>query len=61
MTNQNPTLTAANIRYLLVIRELDTEERGARCVCRIGSLVQAASAEAYLLYRAGKHVTRLAH
>lgn len=31
MTNRNPTLTAANIRYLLVIRELDTEERGARC------------------------------
>lgn len=32
MTNRNPTLTAANIRYLLVIRELDTEERGARCI-----------------------------
>lgn len=32
MTNQNPTLTAANIRYLLVIRELDAEERGARCI-----------------------------
>ncbi len=32
MTNRNPTLTAINIRYLLVIRELDTEERGARCI-----------------------------
>jgi len=32
MTNQNPTLTAANIRYLLVIRELDAEKRGARCI-----------------------------
>lgn len=32
MTNRNPTLTAANIRYLLVIRELDTEKRGARCI-----------------------------
>lgn len=32
MTNGNPALTAANIRYLLVIRELDTEKRGARCI-----------------------------
>ena len=32
MTNRNPALTAANIRYLLVIRELDTEKRGARCI-----------------------------
>lgn len=32
MSNQNPTLTAANIRYLLVIRELDTEKSGARCI-----------------------------
>jgi DtxR family transcriptional regulator, Mn-dependent transcriptional regulator len=31
MTNKKPMLTAANIRYLLVIRELDTEKRGARC------------------------------
>ena len=30
MTKEEQTLTAANIRYLLVIRELETKQRGAR-------------------------------
>ena len=30
MTKEGQALTAANIRYLLVIRELDTRRRGAR-------------------------------
>lgn len=30
IANPNPALTATNIRYLLVIRELDVGERGAR-------------------------------
>ena len=30
MTNEGQALTAANIRYLLVIRELETKQRGAR-------------------------------
>lgn len=32
MTNHNQTLTVANIRYLLSIRELDRDGRGVRCV-----------------------------
>lgn len=30
MTNEGQALTAANIRYLLVIRELDTKQHGVR-------------------------------
>ena len=30
MTNEGQALTAANIRYLLVIRELDTQQHGVR-------------------------------
>lgn len=32
MTNGSPALTAANIRYLLAIEELDRDGRGVRCV-----------------------------
>lgn len=45
MTNQNPTLTAVNIRYLLVIRELDTEDKGVRGSDIVALLAETSSAQ----------------
>ena len=38
MTGQSQPLTAANIRYLLALQELDLEGRGVRCVDLAGRL-----------------------
>ncbi|BAL00989.1 hypothetical protein OBV_37900 [Oscillibacter valericigenes Sjm18-20] len=45
MTNQNSTLTAVNIRYLLVIRELDTEDKGVRGSDIVALLAETSSAQ----------------